>query len=84
MGKSRLVADLDPTDFASLRNKLAKRWGPVRLRDYIQRIRSVFKHAFAEGCCPRRQVADRYSGRRRESAKFLRPSRPGAELREKG
>jgi hypothetical protein len=27
-GKNRLVSDLDPEDFASLRNKLAKRCGP--------------------------------------------------------
>jgi hypothetical protein len=31
MGKARLVSDLDPQDFASLRNKMAKKWGPHRL-----------------------------------------------------
>jgi integrase len=49
MGKSRLVADLDPQDFAALRNKMAKRWGPHRLAVTIQHIRSVFKHAFDAG-----------------------------------
>jgi integrase len=44
-GKTRLVDDLRGEDFAALRNKMAKRWGPVRVRDFIQRIRSVFKHA---------------------------------------
>jgi integrase len=44
-GKARLVADLRPDDFATLRTKLAERWGPVRLGNAIQRIRSVFKHA---------------------------------------
>jgi integrase len=44
-GRARLVADLDPADFAALRNKLAKRWGPVRLGNAIQRTRSVFKYA---------------------------------------
>jgi integrase len=44
-GKTRLVDDLRGEDFASLRNKMAKKWGPVRVRDFIQRIRSVFKHA---------------------------------------
>jgi hypothetical protein len=30
-GKGRVVADLDPADFAVLRGKMAKRWGPVTL-----------------------------------------------------
>src|SRR5262249_22309186 len=46
VGKTRLVADLDPTDFAALRNKMAKRWGPHRLKKLVQIIRSVFKHAY--------------------------------------
>jgi integrase len=45
LGKTRLVSDLDPSDFAALRNKMAKRWGPVRLGNAIQRVRSVFKYA---------------------------------------
>jgi len=49
MGKARLVSDLDPQDFASLRNKLARKWGPHRLAVTIQHIRSIFKHAFDEG-----------------------------------
>jgi integrase len=53
LGKGRLVADLDPDDFAGLRNKMAKRWGPVRLGNAIQRIRSVFKHAFDDGLIDR-------------------------------
>ena len=48
-GRSRIVADLGPSDFSSLRNILTKRWGPVRVRDFIQRIRSIFKHAFESG-----------------------------------
>jgi hypothetical protein len=43
LGKSRLVADLDPDDFAQVRNRMAKRWGPVRLGNAVQRVRSVFK-----------------------------------------
>jgi integrase len=43
-GKARPVADLGPSDLAALRTKMAKRWGPVRLGNAIQRIRSVFKH----------------------------------------
>lgn len=52
IGKTRLVADLDPQDFAALRNKLAKKWGPHRLAVTIQHIRSVFKHAFDAGLTP--------------------------------
>ncbi len=52
MGKARLVSDLDPQDFASLRNKMAKKWGPHRLAVTIQHIRSVLKHAFDEGLIP--------------------------------
>jgi integrase len=44
-GKGRPAADLGPSDFAALRNKMAKRWGPVRLGNAVQRVRSVFKHA---------------------------------------
>jgi integrase len=52
LGKGRLVADLDPEDFASLRAKLAKKWGPHRLAKAIQYVRSVFKHAFDAGLIP--------------------------------
>jgi integrase len=44
-GKGRLVEDVGPDDFAGLRNKMAKRWGPVRLGNVIQRVRCVFKFA---------------------------------------
>jgi integrase len=53
VGKGRLVTDLDPTDFAALRNKMAKRWGPHRLKKLIQAIRSAFKHAFDAGLIDR-------------------------------
>jgi integrase len=49
MGRTRLVADLDSQDFAALRNKMARKWGPHRLSTTIQYIRSVFKHAFEAG-----------------------------------
>jgi integrase len=45
-GKGRLVSDLRPEDFAGLRSKLAKKWGPHRLKKAIQYIRSIFKHAY--------------------------------------
>jgi integrase len=55
MGKTRLVADLDPQDFAALRTKMAKptgKWGPHRLAVTIQHIRSIFKHAFESALIP--------------------------------
>jgi integrase len=52
-GKGRLVADLDPDDFATLRNKMAKKWGPVTLGNVIQRIRVVFKFAWDNGLIDR-------------------------------
>jgi integrase len=51
-GKTRLVADLDPQDFAALRDRMAKKWGPHRLAVTIQHIRSILKHAFDAGLIP--------------------------------
>jgi integrase len=48
-GKSRLVADLDPDDFADLRTKMSKTWGPVTLGNVIQRMRVVVKFAWDSG-----------------------------------
>jgi integrase len=45
-GKTRLVVDLRPADFAALRNKLAAKWGPATLAVMIVCVRAVFKHAF--------------------------------------
>jgi integrase len=69
-GKGRLVADVGPDDFAALRNKMAKRWGPTRLGNAIQRVRSVFKFA-ADNDLIARTI--RYGqGFQRPSAKVLR------------
>jgi integrase len=46
LGKSRLAADLGPDDFTAIKNRMTKRWGPLRVADFVQHIRSVFKHAF--------------------------------------
>ncbi len=40
----RVVEDLDEDDFKKLRTALAKRFGPVRLGNEIQRVRMVFNH----------------------------------------
>ncbi len=44
LGKSRLVADIRPEDFESLKKAMTKKWGPVRVRNIIQYTRSVFKY----------------------------------------
>jgi integrase len=53
LGKTRLVSDLKPSDFAKLRSLMTKpkdkgglQWGPVRVANVVQRIRTVFKWAF--------------------------------------
>jgi integrase len=45
----RRVADLGPEHFATLRRKMASRWGPVRLRVMIAYVKSIFKFALASG-----------------------------------
>jgi integrase len=42
LGKSRLVSDLGPDDFAKLRKRMARTWGPVRLKAEITRSRTPF------------------------------------------
>jgi integrase len=72
-GKGRLVADLDPEDFAALRTKMAKRWGPVTLGNVIQRMRVVFKFASDNGLIDR---PVRYGqGFKRPSRKVVRLDR---------
>jgi integrase len=74
LGKTRLVTDLDPDDFSTLRNKVAKRWGPHRLGSkLIQYTRCLFKHAFDAGLIP---VPVRFGpGFKRPSKKTLRLTR---------
>jgi integrase len=48
-GKTRLVDDLASDDFEFLRADIAKTWGPVRLGNEVQRVRSVFKYGFEAG-----------------------------------
>lgn len=69
-GKGRLLEDIDPDDFASLRKKMAKKWGPVTLRNVIQRIRVVFKFAVDNGLTDR--VIRYGQGFKRPSQKTLR------------
>jgi integrase len=80
LGKARLVADLGPDDFAALRNRLAKRYGPHGLGTAIQCIRCVCKYAFDAGLIDR---PVRYGpGFKRPSKKTLRlhKAKQGAKL----
>jgi integrase len=44
-GKRRLVSNLRPDDFAALRTRMARKWGPHRLAKGVQYVRSMFKFA---------------------------------------
>jgi integrase len=52
-GKGRVVSDLRQEDFASLRDKMARRWGPVTLAHAIERIRVIFRFASDDGLLER-------------------------------
>ena len=45
-GRDRLVDDLAADDFELLLETMSKRWGPVRLGNQVQAVRSVFKFAY--------------------------------------
>ena len=47
--ENRLVDDLAADDFEALRDDLAKRFGPVRLGNEVQKVRTVFKYGFETG-----------------------------------
>jgi len=45
-GLTRPVDDLRPEDFDKLRAAVAEQWGPVRLGNEIQRVRTILKYGF--------------------------------------
>jgi len=45
-GKDRPVDDLQADDFERLRARMAQQWGPVRLGNAVQKVRTVFKYGF--------------------------------------
>jgi integrase len=47
--RGRLVDDIGPEDFANLRGRMTKKWGPTRVGNVIQRVRGVFKFAVDNG-----------------------------------
>jgi integrase len=65
-GAARLVDDLSPEDFASLRLKMTKKWSATTVGNVIQRIRVIFKFADDEGLLTHRV---------RYGQSFKRPSR---------
>jgi integrase len=74
LGKSRLAGDVGPDDFAALRNKVARKWGPHRLGSkLIQYTRCLFKHAHDAGLLDR--PARFGPGFKRPSKKVLRLNR---------
>jgi integrase len=79
-GMGRLASDVGPDDFAALRARMDRKWGLVRIDNAIQRVRSVFKHAFDAGLIDR---PVRFGpGFKRPSKKSLRihRARQGAKL----
>ncbi|MCE9562874.1 MAG: tyrosine-type recombinase/integrase [Planctomycetes bacterium] len=52
-GANRLVDDLAADDFGTLRAKMAKKWGPVRLGNTVTRCKSVFKYGIDNGLIER-------------------------------
>jgi integrase len=56
LGKARPVSDLGPDDFATLRRRMAKTWGPVRLKAEIIRSRTPFLWASKSGLIARPPV----------------------------
>ena len=69
-GKGRVVTDLHQDEFAALRKKLAKKWGPHRLGKTIQCIRCLFKFAYKSRMIT--TEADYGQGFERPSKKTLR------------
>jgi integrase len=80
IGKTRLVEDLDPDDFAKFRNQIAKRWGPHRVGTVIQCVRCLFGFGLDSGLFDR---PVRYGPQfKRPTAKTMRKHRAaqGAKL----
>ena len=48
-GSHRLVDDLRPEDFESLRSKFTEKWGPHRVGKFVQMTRTVFKFGADSG-----------------------------------
>ncbi len=73
LSKNRLLADLRQDDFEKIRAKLASKWGPVRLGNEINRVRTVLRYAYTSGLISRPMIYG--EGFRRPSKKVLRTHR---------
>jgi integrase len=79
LGKRTEVSGLGPQDFTTLRNRMAKKWGPVRLGNSITYVRGVLKFAYDEALIDR---PARFGAFRKPLKKTLRLQRAAAGLRE--
>jgi integrase len=78
-GRDRPIDDLVADDFRKLRAQIAKQWGPVRLSNEIQRVRSIFKYGFEAGLLDK---PVRFGPNfKKPSAKVLRKNRADAGKR---
>src|SRR5262249_49805712 len=48
LGEHKLVLDLGPSDFETLRADYSKTWGPVRIGGEVNRARILFRYAFEQ------------------------------------
>jgi integrase len=78
-GKRRIVTDLDTEDFSTLRNKMAKKWGPAMLGKMIQCIRCMFKFALENGSIQSQVLYGQ--GFKRPSKKVMRLHRAKAGVK---
>jgi integrase len=78
-GRASPIDDLVADDFRQLRSQIARKWGPIRLANEIQRVRSIFKYGYEAGLLdkPVRFGPDF----KKPSAKVLRQNRAKAGLR---
>jgi len=78
-GKTRAVSELRADDFANYRAGIAKKWGPVAIGNEVQRVRSIFKHAYDAGLIA--QPMRFGPGFKRPSKKTLRKARAEKGIR---
>ncbi|MEI7639617.1 MAG: thiamine pyrophosphate-dependent enzyme, partial [Syntrophus sp. (in: bacteria)] len=72
-GKNRLVDDLGPEDFQTLRTRMANRWGAVSLGNEIQMIRTVFRFGYENNIMdkPVSAIFSEFEGKEYEDEELL-------------
>jgi integrase len=53
LGPDKEIEELKPLDFEKLRSEMAKHWGPVKLANEIQIVRTIFTYAVESGLIPK-------------------------------